>query len=301
MASTSAEESVRAVLEHAVGERQRGAVRGVRRRHRPGQEAGPGDLPARARAARGRARRRDRDRGFAQRPARRGRRRAAVRRDGLELHRRRGHERGGARRHQPRRPGRARRGAGQSWRARSPASWSRSPTSTRAGPNPYSTRRLYERERAHPRGDGRAGHRPDRGRQRDLLLRARRRGRRRRFRLLARARLRGRARRLGRDGVHRRRRPAEEDRDRPQQAHRRHLRADLGDRIPARRRRAQRHPRAERRAGRRRDARRDRGDQAARQHRSRRQDAARRARPRRRRRSRPRSPTARASRSSELP
>ena len=52
VASTSAEESVRAVLEHAVGDRRRRALRGLRRRRRAGQEARPGDLPARARAAR---------------------------------------------------------------------------------------------------------------------------------------------------------------------------------------------------------------------------------------------------------
>ena len=50
VASTSAEESVRAVLEHVVGTRDRGALPGLRGRRRAGQEAGPGDLPARARA-----------------------------------------------------------------------------------------------------------------------------------------------------------------------------------------------------------------------------------------------------------
>src|ERR1019366_6538128 len=114
----------------------------------------------------------------------------------------------------------------------SPASWSRSTISMRAEPNPYPTRRLYERDSAEPGGAGRPGHRPDRGRQRDLLLRARRRGRRWRLRLLARAWLRDRPRRLGHDGVQRRKRPVEEDRDRLEQAHRRYLRADLGDRVP---------------------------------------------------------------------
>ena len=56
VASTSAEESVRAVLEHAVGERGRLALRGLRRRRRARQEARPGDLRARARAARDRRR-----------------------------------------------------------------------------------------------------------------------------------------------------------------------------------------------------------------------------------------------------
>ena len=48
VASTSAEESVRAVLEHVVGERDGRAVRRLRRRRRAGEEARPGDLPARA-------------------------------------------------------------------------------------------------------------------------------------------------------------------------------------------------------------------------------------------------------------
>ena len=52
VASTSAEESVRAVLEHAVGTDNAAQLRGVRRRHRAGQEARSGDLHARARAAR---------------------------------------------------------------------------------------------------------------------------------------------------------------------------------------------------------------------------------------------------------
>ena len=56
VASTSAEESVRAVLEHVVGDGDRGALRRVRRRRRARQEARPGDLPARARRARRRAR-----------------------------------------------------------------------------------------------------------------------------------------------------------------------------------------------------------------------------------------------------
>ena len=51
VASTSAEESVRAVLEHVVGCGHRRAVRRVRRRHRAGQEARSRDLPARARAS----------------------------------------------------------------------------------------------------------------------------------------------------------------------------------------------------------------------------------------------------------
>ena len=71
--------------------------------------------------------------------------------------------------------------------------------------------------------------------------------------------------RLGRAGVRRHRRPAQEDRARPDQAHRRHLGPDLGHRVPARRRGARGQsgsvaPRSHRRA-----ARRDRGNQAARQ------------------------------------
>ena len=61
----------------------------------------------------------------------------------------------------------------------------------------------------------------------------------------------------------------EEDRARPHQAHRRHVGADLGDRLPARRRRAVGQRRAQRRRRRRRAARLDRGDQAAREHRPR--------------------------------
>ena len=90
--------------------------------------------------------------------------------------------------------------------------------------------------------------------------------------------------RLGRAGVQRRRRPAEEDRDRPDQADRRHVRADLGDGVPARRRGA-------RRTSPSRPARRSiaalraaiEGIKQRGQHRPRRQDAARRARPGRRR------------------
>ena len=56
VASTSAEPSVRAVLEHAVGAELAARLRGLRRRHRAGQEAGPGDLPARGERARARRR-----------------------------------------------------------------------------------------------------------------------------------------------------------------------------------------------------------------------------------------------------
>ena len=74
----------------------------------PGQEARPGDLRLLALERLGlEPRRRDRDRGLAQRPARGGRRRAALRGHRLQLHRRGGHERGGAGGHQPRRPRRA--------------------------------------------------------------------------------------------------------------------------------------------------------------------------------------------------
>ena len=125
--------------------------------------------------------------------------------------------------------------------------------------------------------------RPDRGRQREVLLRSRCRRRRRRLRLLARPRLRDRRLRLGRDRSQRRRHAAEEDRDHPHQADRRHLRPDLGHRVPARRLVAGRQPGAERRGRRRGAAGGDRGDQAARRRRTRRQDAARLPLPGRRR------------------
>ena len=51
-------------------------------------------------------------------------------------------------RHEPRRSGRARGGPCRSRRRASQGSSSRSPISMRAEPNPYATRRLYERERA---------------------------------------------------------------------------------------------------------------------------------------------------------
>ena len=55
-------------------------------------------------------------------------------------------------------------------RRASPASWSRSPISTRAGPNPYPERRLYERSALSRARAGRPDDRPDRGRQREVLL-----------------------------------------------------------------------------------------------------------------------------------
>ena len=87
VASTSAEESVRAVLEHVVGADATAFFDGLRGRRRGGQEARPGHLPTGARADGRRRGRGDRGRGLAQRPARRRRRGPALRRDGQRLHR----------------------------------------------------------------------------------------------------------------------------------------------------------------------------------------------------------------------
>ena len=97
VASTSAEASVRAVLEHVVGTDRAARFAGARRRRRAGEEAGPRHLPARASSGSGvGARRGARGRGLAQRAARRGRRGPALRRDGQRLHGGRGLRRGGA-------------------------------------------------------------------------------------------------------------------------------------------------------------------------------------------------------------
>ena len=79
VASTSAEESVRAVLEHAVGEANAARLRGLRRRHR----ARPRSPTRRSTCSRSSSsalapERRDRDRGLAQRPARGRRRRTCA-------------------------------------------------------------------------------------------------------------------------------------------------------------------------------------------------------------------------------
>ena len=109
VASTSAEESVRAVLEHVVGRGDGRAVRRLRRRRRARRRSPTRrSTCSRCEELGRRARRRDRDRGLAQRAARRGPRRTALRRHAQQLHGGRGHARGAARRHQPRRPGRAR-------------------------------------------------------------------------------------------------------------------------------------------------------------------------------------------------
>ena len=97
VASTSAEESVRAVLQHAVGSTMATASGSSRvtsfRRRSPARRS----TSWRSRAW-GACRRRDRDRGLAQRAAGRRRSRAAVRRHGLRVHARGGHVRGGPRR-----------------------------------------------------------------------------------------------------------------------------------------------------------------------------------------------------------
>ena len=163
----------------------------------------------------------------------------ALRRHGQRLHRGRGLQRGGARRHEPRRPRRAGARARQPQRRRARATRStladleaclrRTPATRRRRMSDTALRQARAR-----RPDDRA----DRGRQREVLRRPRRGRRRRRLRLLAGARLRDRARATGTSSsttdigallkkiaivAH--------------QPDRRHLRADLGHRVPARRRR----------------------------------------------------------------
>ena len=242
VASTSAEESVRAVLEHVVGAETAARFAVFAGDVVPGEEARPGDLPARARRARRRAaptRSWSRTRATACSPRVGAGLRCVVTRQ--QLH--------GATRTCAR----------------------RSLVVTSLGDPGEPARVLANRSAARPgdRGDGRRprgvpDRTPARGgggmsetalRQAELvvraiaqtavdnetlLLRARRGRRRRRLRLLARARLRERALRLGRAGVRRRRRAAQEDRDRPDQADRRHVGPDLGHRVPARRRLARR-------------------------------------------------------------
>ena len=87
VASTSAEESVRAVLEHVVGADATAFFDVFAGDVVRGQEARSGHLRAGARADGRRRGPGDRGRGLAQRPARRGRRRPALRRDGQRLHR----------------------------------------------------------------------------------------------------------------------------------------------------------------------------------------------------------------------
>ena len=72
VASTSAEESVRAVVEHVVTPGPGGQDRRLRRRRGPGQEARPGHLPARGRGPGAGPRRHAGGRGLPQRPAGRG-------------------------------------------------------------------------------------------------------------------------------------------------------------------------------------------------------------------------------------
>ena len=87
VASTSAEESVRAVLEHVVGAETAARFAVFAGDIVPAKKPDPG-IYLLALDELGVARgRRDRDRGLPQRPARRGRRRAALRRDAEQLHR----------------------------------------------------------------------------------------------------------------------------------------------------------------------------------------------------------------------
>ena len=133
--------------------------------------------------------------------------------------------------------------------------WRRAPRTTRHArrprcvPYPTDEGGRIERHRAETGGADRPYGRADRGRQREVLLRSRRGRRRRRLRILARAWIRDRPERLGRDGVQRPGRPAQEDGDHAHQADRRHVGADLGHRVPARGRQPERHAGADRRAG----------------------------------------------------
>ena len=108
VASTSAEESVRAVLQHVVGADVAANFAVFAGDVVPAKKPDPGiyllalsELGVDAGDA-------DRGRGLAQRAARRGRRRPPLRRHGQQLHDGRGHVRGGARRDEPRRSRRAR-------------------------------------------------------------------------------------------------------------------------------------------------------------------------------------------------
>ncbi len=114
VASTSAEESVRATLEHAVGDEKAAHFSVLAGDVGAGQEARPGDLPAGAGAHRRRPARDDRHRGLAQRSPRGGGRGPALRGHRQQLHGRRGLLGGRARGLEPRRPGRAGSGPRQS-------------------------------------------------------------------------------------------------------------------------------------------------------------------------------------------
>ena len=198
VASTSAEPSVRAVLEHAVGA---GAGRPsspvLRRRRRAGQEAGPGHLPARRRAARRRPGRGARGRGHPQRAARRDRRRPAPAWSRSTATPRDEDFTGAALVvSSPRRPGRRAGHAVLANRSRAPTRATfvdARPTSSRAASartrqEEPMTDSSFDRRRVR-----RPDHRADRRRQREVLRRSRRGRRRRRLRLLAGPRLRDRA------------------------------------------------------------------------------------------------------------
>ena len=115
VASTSAEESVRAVLEHAVGADNAARFAVFAGDIVPAKKPDPAIYTLALERLAALARRSDRDRGLAQRAAGGRRRGAALRGHGLGLHGGRGHERGGARGHEPGRSRRARHGAGKSW------------------------------------------------------------------------------------------------------------------------------------------------------------------------------------------
>ena len=163
VASTSAEESVRAVLEHVVGRRD------ARRASRssPATSCRPRSPTRRSTCSRSSGWASTRDDAIVVEDSRNGLLAAvgagpALRRHGQRLHGRRGHERGGARRHQPRRPRRAGARARQPQRraARRPGDARRPRGLPRENPCP--TRRLYERHGAEPGGAGRQGRSPRR-------------------------------------------------------------------------------------------------------------------------------------------
>ena len=244
VASTSAEPSVRAVLDARRRRPDAGQrLRGVRRRRRAAQEARPGHLPAGGATSCGA----DPAETLVvedspQRPARRDRRRAAPPGDRQRLHR--ATRTSPARRWSSPRSATRRRAGSRCWPTR---------TGVRPGAlrRPGRPRGLHGRDRiGRPTMADRVTladveyvvthDRADRRRQREVLRRPGRGRRRRRLRLLAGPRLRDRARRLGRASTAPTsatflKKVAIAD----HQPDRRHLRADLGHRVPARRRHGQ--------------------------------------------------------------
>ena len=123
VASTSAEESVRAVLEHAVGAAEASRFAVFAGDVVPAKKPDPAIYELALERLGIGTRGRDRRRGLAQRAAGRRRRRPALRGDRQSSYTDgRGHERGGARRHEPRRPRRARDACWPIVAARNPAS-----------------------------------------------------------------------------------------------------------------------------------------------------------------------------------